>query len=156
MKNGKPKQIILTCLIGVVVIAAVICLGPWVDGKLYDRQQAQMVKRVMESDPQALLVAGRELLAKRNGRIGDADLTDIDLPPAIRGLRPTEISFRTNSVSIEFSDVFNPFGITVFDNANDAPDPYYRGHKWVDGLWLYHDGQLEGYAFNTPPKDSGE
>jgi len=60
----------------------------------------------------------------------------------------------TNSLGVDFSDVFNPFGIIVYAaglNPRAEPKSGIGPRKWIDGLWLYDDGQLETYGATFPP-----
>jgi hypothetical protein len=64
-------------------------------------------------------------------------------------LKLTLISLSTNAVSVDFSDASNPFGIIVYTVGASLPPAPKTGRgprKWIDGLWLYDDGQLETYA----------
>lgn len=91
--------------------------------------------------------AGRALIASRAGFVGEISPSSRDVPRAIRSLKPTRVSLSTNSLGVDFSDVFNPFGIIIYAAGANPPPPPKSGigpRKWIDGLWLYHDGQLEG------------
>ena len=60
----------------------------------------------------------------------------------------------TNSLGVDFSDVFNPFVIIVYAaglNPRAEPKSGIGPRKWIDGLWLYDDGQLETYGATFPP-----
>jgi hypothetical protein len=111
----------------------------------YEWQQERMVKRVLGANPQQLLSAGRQLLEARPGYVGEISTSSAEIPAVIRKLKPTLISIRTNSVEVDFSDPANPFGIIIFAAGAEG-----RGrHKWIDGLWLYDDGQLEKFRLQS-------
>jgi|GEM_PF-1748015 hypothetical protein len=145
MKRRTLTSIVLIAGMG-GVIAAVALLN---STSYYFWQQKRMMKRVLAADPAQLLSAGRALLESRPGFIGEVSPSSPDVPSAIRRLKPTLISVSTNSLGVDFSDAFNPFGIIVYAaGANPPVEPKYgRGpHRWIDGLWVYDDGQLETYG----------
>jgi hypothetical protein len=122
------------------VVALMLLLELTESSGFYFWQQKRMVKRVLAANPEQLLSAGRQLLGTRPSYVGEISPSAAEIPGVIRRLKPTRISFTTNSVWIDFSDVSNPFGIAVYAAGADG-----RGaHKWIDGLWLYDDGQLGG------------
>jgi len=129
---------LLFILVAAAVVAMLLLLQYWQSPSFYQKQQRRMVERVINSDPHALLLAGRDFLRNRTGYLGEVDTSSSEIPKVIRELRPTNITFSTNEVWIDFSDAFNPFGIVVFSPGFDGPAP----HKWIDGLWLFDDGQL--------------
>jgi hypothetical protein len=103
----------------------------------------------LAADPAELLTAGRALLASRPGFVGKVSPSSSEIPKAIRRLKPRRISMSTNSVGVDFSDVSNPFGIIVYAVGVNPPSEPKSGRgprKWIDGLWLYDDGQLENYG----------
>jgi hypothetical protein len=130
------NAVILLGMVGTLVAT----LAVFDSSAFYAWQQKRMVKRVLAADPAQLLSAGRTLIASRPGFVGEISPSATEIPGVIRRLKPTRVSFTTNSVWIDFSDVFNPFGIAVYAAGADSRGP----HKWIDGLWLYDDGQLEG------------
>ena len=134
-----PKAVSLM-VAAVAVLALVVLLELMDSSAFYAWQQKRMVKRVLAADPEQLLSAGRQLLHGRAGFVGEISPSAPEIPPVIRRLKPTRVSISTNSVWVDFSDVFNPFGIVVYAAEADGRGP----HKWIDGLWLYDDGQLEG------------
>jgi hypothetical protein len=118
----------------------------------YDWKQERMVRRVMTQNPEQLLSAARELLHRRPGFTGHVNPSALDLPVALRRLRPTEIWFATNAVSVDFSDVANPFGITAYEiGAKPPPPSQYGARQWIEGLWVHDDGQLETYGQPVGP-----
>ena len=136
-------------LLGAVVAAAVAILAALDSTTFYQWQQERMVKRVLAADPTDLVSAGRTLLSAKPGFVGKISPSSSDVPAAIRRLKPTLISLTTNSAAVDFSDVCNPFGIVVYQLGASPPpaSKFGRGpRKWIDGLWLYDDGQLETYA----------
>ena len=115
----------------------------------YFWKQERMVRRVMAANPAELLSASRELLRSRPGLTGHVSPSALDLPRQLRKLGPTEIWFFTNAVSVDFSDVFNPFGITAYEVGAEPPPPTQYGvppRQWIEGLYVYDDGQLERYG----------
>lgn len=113
---------------------------------IYKWQQKRIVARVLAADPAELLRGGRALLASRTGYVGTIKPSSTDVPLSIRRLKPTMISVSKGSVSVDFSDVANPFGIIVYaDGVNPPPQRNSRigPRMWIDGLWIYDDGQLE-------------
>lgn len=137
------KAVVLLAIVGVFVVTLAVLDS----SAYYDWQQKRMVKRVLAAEPEALLSAGRAFLANRSGFIGEIDPSSLDVPAAIRKLKPTLISMNTNSLGVDFSDVSNPFGIIVYAAGVNPPVKPKSGigpRKWIDGLWLHDDGQLEG------------
>ena len=140
------KAVVLT-IAAIAVLALVVVLEITDSSAFYAWQQNRMVRRV--------LAAGRQLLDSRAGFVGEISPSAHEIPPAIRRLKPTRVSISTNSVWVDFSDAFNPFGIAVYATGVDGRGP----HKWIDGLWLYDDGQLEGIGqtvarTGAPPSNS--
>lgn len=144
--------ILSVLLLGAVVLAGVSFLEFLGVPPFYAWQQKRMVKRVLAADPEQLLIAGRQLLHSRAGFSGEISTSAPEIPPAIRRLKPTRVSISTNSVWIDFSDVFNPFGIAVYAAGTDGSGP----HKWIDGLWVYDDGQLEGIGQPDSPANGSQ
>ncbi len=115
----------------------------------YMWRQERMVKRVLAADPHELLSSGRALIAGRQGVGGRVSLSSSSVPETIRRLKPTLISTGTNWLSVDFSDVSNPFGFIIYADGVPPPPRPKSGigpRKWIDGLWLYNDGQLETYG----------
>jgi len=141
------------------ILAAVFVLEFFEPSFYYAWKQECMVRRVVAANPEHLLTAARQLLQSRPGFAGDINPSASGVPSAIRKLRPTRISFATHSVSIDFSDVFNPFGITVYAAGVSPPaaPPYGRGpRQWIEGLWVYDDGQLETYGQQVGPANGSQ
>lgn len=141
---------ILVGALGVLVATlSVIDFGP-----IYRWQQKRMVERVLAANPEVLRTAGRALLASRVGFVGEISPLSPDVPMPIRKLKPTRIELSTNSLGVDFSDVFNPFGIIVYATGQNPPakPKFGRGPTcWIDGLWVYDDGQLETYGQQVGP-----
>jgi hypothetical protein len=134
-----PKAVGL--IVAAVAVLALVALLEITDSSaFYGWQQKRMVKCVLAADPEQLLSAGRQLLHSRAGFVGEISPSAPEIATAIRRLKPTRVSILTNSVWVDFSDVSNPFGIAVYAAGAEGKGP----HKWIDGLWLYDDGQLEG------------
>jgi len=132
------RNAVFLVFVAVAIVTAILVLEYLQSPSFYFRQQRRMVDRVLTSDPDRLLSAGRQLLQSRTGYVGEISTSSPDIPGIIRKLKPTQITFRTNSLWVDFSDVFNPFGIVVFPAGAGGPAP----HKWIDGLWLFDDGHL--------------
>jgi hypothetical protein len=132
------RNAVFLVFVAASIVAAILVVDYLQSPSFYFRQQKRMVDRVLASDPDRLLRAGRQLFQSRPGYVGEISTSSPDIPSIIRKLKPTQITFRTNSLWVDFSDVMNPFGIVVFPGRGD--DPYL--HKWIDGLWLFDDGQL--------------
>ena len=143
------NAVILCAFIGALVATL------WVldSNAVYAWRQERMVKRVLAADPAELLSAGRTLIASRPGLVGKITPSSPDVPSAIRRLKPTLISMSRDSLGVDFGDVYNPFGIIVYAAGVNPPAEPKSGiapRKWIDGLWLYHDGQLETYGATFP------
>lgn len=139
-------------VLGAVILSGVAFLESLGVPPFYAWQQKRMVRSVLAANPEQLLSAGRELLGRRQGYVGEISCSAPEIPYAIRRLGPTRVSFNTNSVWVDFSDVFNPFGVVVF-----TAEPQNEGqglHKWIAGLWLYDDGQLERTGQQIAPPES--
>jgi hypothetical protein len=134
----KIRNTALLVFVAVAIVAVILVLEYLQSPSFYFRQQRRMVTRVLATDPYLLLKAGRQLLQGRTGYVGEISASSSDIPDIIRRLKPTRITFRTNSLWVDFSDVSNPFGIVVFPSGVNGPAP----HKWIDGLWLFDDGHL--------------
>ncbi len=139
--------------ITVIVMTATIALAGLLETldspAFYAWQQERMVKRVLAANPQELLAAGRTMIANRPGFTGQINPASRNIPKAIRQLKPTCISVSTISLGIDFSDVPNPFGIIIY--AAGAPPPAMPKtgigpRQWIEGLWLYDDGQLDQFG----------
>jgi len=141
MKRNLPKIIGLILILG-ALITAYNFLPPL---PVYQWQQKRMVNRVLSANPEELLQAGRLMLQQHPGFVGYLDPSSSEIPAAIRKLGPTRISFRTNHVAVDFSDVFNPFGIFVYSPGENGEGQ--GRHEWINGLWLYDDGQLHDVVF---------
>jgi len=155
MKRNILIAVILTFAAMVAaILASVFVLELFEPSFYYAWKQERMVRRVLAANPDHVRSAARQLLQSRPGFVGDINPSASGVPSAIRRLRPTRISFETHSVSVDFSDVFNPFGITVYAAGVSPPDAptYGRGPaKWIEGLWVYDDGQLEKYGRQVGP-----
>lgn len=115
----------------------------------YFWKQERMVRRVMSANPDQLLSAARELLRSRPGFTGRVEPSAVDVPRGLRKLHPTGICFSTNSISVDFGDVFNPFGITAYAIGAEPPPPPHYGvppRQWIEGLYVFDDGQLQTYG----------
>jgi hypothetical protein len=138
-----------------VIVGALLATLSVLDSRaVYAWQQQRMVKRVLAADPAELLRAGRTLIASRPGFVGEINPSSPDVPRAIRRLKPAVISFSTNSLGVDFSDVFNPFGIIIYAAGVNPPAEPKSGRgprRWIDGLWVYDDGQLETYGQQFGP-----
>jgi hypothetical protein len=160
MKHNSLIAVILAAAaVMVVVLASALPLEFFEPIFYYRWKQERMVKRVMGANPEQLLSATRQLLQSQPGFVGDMSPSAAGVPGAIRRLRPTKISIGTNAVRVEFSDVFNPFGIIVYAaGVNPPPAPQYgRGpREWIDGLWVYDDGQLETYRQPVGPVNGSQ
>lgn len=144
---------VIAVILGVAAVGAVILTFGFLELMeptfYYDWKQERMVRRVMSADPEQLLSAARELLRSRPGFTGHVNPDAVDVPRVLRKLRPTEIWFFTNAVSVEFSDVANPFAITAYATGAKPPGPTQYGvppRQWIEGLWVSDDGQLERYG----------
>jgi hypothetical protein len=129
-----------------VIFAAFLVLELLEPSFYYRWKQKRMVSRVMAANPEHLRRAARELLQSRPDFVGEISPSAPGLPSELRKLKPRRISVTTNSVSVDFGDVFNPFGIIVYaaDSSPPAAPLFGRGpRQWIDGLFLYDDGQLE-------------
>lgn len=147
MKKRDVLKIVFTLLfVGVIYYTVLVFLGP----RFYRLQQKRMVERVMNSDPQALRLEGRRLFMMHDGKIGGVAISDLEIPSVLKSLKPSRISFNSGSVDIDFGDPFNPFGITVFEKDSQGYDPDSSSEKWIDGVWIFHDGQLIKWKANNP------
>lgn len=155
MTRSTRNAAILLLLLGTsVATLSVLDSGPF-----YRWQQRRMVERVLAADPEALLTAGRMLLASRAGYAGQISPSSPDVPMPIRRLKPTLIRISTNALGVDFSDAFNPFGIIVYATGQRPPaEPRFgRGPtRWIDGLWVYDDGQLETYGQQVGPANRSQ
>ena len=141
------------------VLVLIVLLEITDSSTFYAWQQKRMVKRVLAADPKELVSAGRALLASRAGFVGEISPSSRDIPRGIRSLKPTRVSLSTNSLGVDFSDLFNPFGIIIYAAGANPPPPPKSGigpRKWIDGLWLYHDGQLEGIGQPDGPANGSQ
>ena len=142
-----------------IVATLVATLSMLDSSAFYAWRQERMVKRVLAADPAELMAAGRTLIASRPGFVGQISASSPDVPSAIRRLKPTLISLSTNSLGVDFSDVFNPFGIIVYAAGVNPPavPKFGRGpRRWIDGLWVYDDGQLETYCQQVGPANGSQ
>jgi hypothetical protein len=153
MKATSRKALLAVVLglaaVGVSVLVAFGVLELFEPIFCYEWKQERMVRRVMASNPEQVLSAARELLRSRPGFTGHLKPSALHVPRALRKLSPTEIWFFTNAVSVDFSDVLNPFGITAYAvEAKPPPPPQYgvEPRQWIEGLWVYDDGQLERFG----------
>ena len=146
------SNVVFLAIVAVATIAAILVLEYRQSPSFYFRQQERMVDRVLASDPDRLLSAGRQLLQSRAGYVGEISVSSSDVPEIIRKLKPSQITFGTNSLWVDFSDVSNPFGIVVFPVGADGPAP----HKWIDGLWLFDDGHLHKYGQPGGPANGSQ
>ncbi len=142
MTLSPRNVVILVAIVGAMVVTL------WVldSSAFYAWQQKRMVRRVLAADPAELVSAGRALIAGRTGFVGEIDPSSPDVPPSIRRQKPTLMSVSTNSLGVDFSDVSNPFGIIVYAAGVNPPTVRKSGigpREWIDGLWIYDDGQLE-------------
>ena len=115
------------------------------------------MNRVLDANPDELLLACKDILRHRdqfepmvNHRFGnyaaieEDNISKAPLPQIIKALRPRSICFSSNSVSIDVTNPFNPFGFEGFAEGVVGTGQV----KWQDGLWLFHDGQLSGEKAN--------
>jgi hypothetical protein len=124
------------------VPAAVIVLEITEPPFYYAWKQQRMVQHVLKTNPVALRQAGRELLDGRPRFLGEIDPKSASVPDVLRRLKPTRITFWQDAVYVDFSDLFNPFGIAVSVPGHRG-HPQHGRHEWISGLWLFDDGQLE-------------
>ena len=119
MKLSPRTSAILIVITAILVVAMAALEFP----SYYAWQQQRMVKCVLTANPDELLSAGRDLLGRRPGFVGQISASSPDVPRTIRLLKPTYISISTNSVGVDFSDAANPFGILVYAAGAHPPDP---------------------------------
>jgi len=125
MKIAK-KQVQIT-LVVIIVLAAFVLLFPGAFGWCIRSHELRQVNRVLDSNPDQILLACRDMLTRReqfepmvNHRFGDYasvrgdSLGDAPVPPIISGLHPRDITFSSNSVSVDVTNPFNPFGPKTF------------------------------------------
>jgi hypothetical protein len=131
----------------IIVGALVAAVSLMESSSYYEWQQKRMVQRVLAADPDELLKAGRQLLATRPGYVGKITRSSQDIPSPIRRLKPRQLFLGRDSVYMEFSDIANPFGLIAFTPGADVSKVLGHGsHQWIEGLWLFDDGQLERYG----------
>jgi hypothetical protein len=153
MAISTRTSVILLVTVGAVV-AAISLLE---SSSYYEWQQKRMVRAVLAANPDELLRAGRMLLANRSGYVGEMSSSSRDIPPPIRRLQPKRVLLKSDSVWVEFSDICNPFAFTVFTPAADASKTVgYGWHKWIDGLWIFDDGQLEKFGQPGGPANGSQ
>ncbi len=151
MKLNLSATEMLATGIGTVALAFILLFVLWESPFVYHKRQGLMVWRVLSSNPEDLLDAGRQLLKEHHGSVGEVSPSSSTVPKVLRNLSPSRIRVSTNSIAIDFSDLFNPFGIVVFPFGEVGRGP----HKWIDGLWLYDDGQLEPLRKNGSMTNGG-
>ena len=134
----KAREIAIVAITVITVIVALMLRNYFDSPEYYFKQQRRMVDRVLAANPNELLMAGRQMLERHPNFVGELSPNSQEIPDAIRQLNPTRITFHTNRVSVDFSDAFNPFGIVVLRAGTNGVGM----HKWIDGLWVYDDGQL--------------
>lgn len=152
MTLNTRNSIVLFGLIGTLVATIWVLTSK----TFYAWQQERMVTRVLAANPAELLSAGRTLITRRQGFTGELSASSSDIPSPIRRLKPTRISMSAGRLGVDFGDVANPFGIIVYAAGVNPPavDKSRVGpRKWIDGLWLYDDGQLETYGAAFPASD---
>lgn len=148
------NAVILLAILG-AVIATLSVLD---SSAFYVWQQKRMVRRVLAANPIELRDAGRTFLVSRQEVVGSISLSSSDVPKTIRRLKPTFISVSTNSLGVDFSDAANPFGLMIYAVGVNPPPKTKSGigfRKWIDGVWLYDDGQLENFGQITGPNAGG-
>jgi hypothetical protein len=143
------RQSRISFLLGMGCVLMCAAMLVWQSPTYYFWQQERMVRRVLRANPIELRDAATALLTKRENSLGKIDPSAAEVPNAIRILKPTSIMVSSNQIGIDFGDAFNPFGIIVYRPGYTPPPHEKWGRpplRWVDGLWLYDDGQLEQYG----------
>jgi hypothetical protein len=127
-------------------------------------QEAQRlrVRLLCETDHQALLHAGRDVLAQvliqnvaPDGRRMGGDIAippRVRLPQAIRVLRPHGMVANYDGyLTIEMHGGMTHFGVRVYPTDFNEPGPDFRygDRRLLDGLWYYD----EGYLFHAEEYD---
>ena len=150
MKRVSRITVALGLGVGLLIVASMVFLSP----TYYFWRQERMVRRILRTDPVELRAAARALLRARTNAEANIEPSGRDVPAAIRSLHPTLITVSSSSIAIEFGDAANPFGVIAY-LPDATPPPSGRFGKppvqWIDGLFVYDDGQLEHYGQPSGP-----
>jgi len=168
------KKIILGIAIGAVVLAVVTgfvfwrsdYLQRWRERKflaLWEEgikdAQSRRVLLLCETDHQALLKAGREILSKvpkdrlnpqPDGirHLGDIGVpSGVDIPQAIRDLKPRGCLVSLDGyLTLEMHGGMDHFGVRIYPENYKKPDRYFKygDRELLPGLWYYDEGYIYG------------
>lgn len=144
MMKGRKRKIVLVIALCAATVAAVVMGERFALPRVIHWREMRAVDRVMRADHVAIRDAGRVLLARHSNEIGKLSPKDGEIPKVIRDLSPNEIELRKESVLIDVGNVFNPFGLSVFADGVEG----HGARRLMDGLWVFHDGQLEEWDAN--------
>ena len=140
-------QILATLALSIAVFYSVIYLLPVFCPPYRHWQQKRMVERVLATDPNDLLKAGRQLLASKPDFVGNLDPSSAEVPIVFRRLKPTYVYISKSCLTVNFDHVVNPFGVAIFRDG--YPARFKR--EWIEGLWLFDDGQLRKFGLENWP-----
>jgi hypothetical protein len=149
--NWKVVLIVAVVLVGAYGFNYVFhnyIVGSWVAARWHNRIAREVEERkirlLVETDPQALLEACRELSRRHPGGLMDAN--DLQLPEIIVALQPNYVSIdRHGVVEIGMYTGRWPFGINALpedlqESEKERAQHERRGRMLVEGLWYFEYG----------------
>lgn len=172
------KKIILGIAIGAVVLAVVTgfvfwrsdYLQRWRERKflaLWEEgikdAQSRRVLLLCETDHQALINAGREILSQvpkdrlnpqPDGirHLGDIGVpSGVDIPQAIRDLKPRGCLVSLDGyLTLEMHGGMDHFGVRIYPEDYKEPDRYFKhgDREILPGLWYYDDGYIHNPEYD--------
>jgi len=168
------KKMVLGITVVVVVLACLASLVFWRSGYLPQRwreriflvlweqgitdTQRRRVLLLCNTDHQALLNAGREILSRvpkdrlnpRPGgprTLGEFGVPEgVQIPQAIRDLKCGCLISYDGYLTLEMHGGMTHFGVRIYPEDYEKPDRYFKygDRKLLPGLWYYDEGYIYG------------
>jgi len=163
------EKVVIGVVLAVLGASLIVCFVPPVRDLAFrafclhaiNRAQQRRARLLCETDHQALLDAGRQVLRQapiesqtEDGRKPSGHLPvpkAVEIPKAIRRLKPHGLFVDYDGyVTMEMHGGMDHFGIRIYPADFNEPEPnFFYGHrKLVEGLWYYDDGYLHNPEYD--------
>lgn len=170
-------KMILGIAVATIVIALVVLnFYPWYRTRFVmdffleraiEQAQQRRILLLCETDHQALLKDGREILRKvspmekkiKKGHVYEGyvpfpkEVKEMGLPETIRKLKPRTVLIRHVNykiyLTIEMHGGMDHFGVYIYpEDSNEPRSDYLYGRELIPGLWYYDDGYLHNPEYD--------
>lgn len=151
----------------VIIVIVVICLiaayGFLILDIPDDSPEARRVRLLCETDHEALLLAGREILAKAPKNLmryavgspvhddGIPVPKEVQIPRVIRRIMPYEVLINLRGyVVLHMAEDITNYGVKIYPEGFKSPNPNFRfgDRELLPGLWYYDYRYSQDPAYN--------